>query len=75
MHKLFSTRFTEDSHKPRFDDYVNDKDCVSIVNELDLYLDEKVILRMEDFNILGRWKKILIGIIYWLESLEIFWGF
>ena len=39
-----------------FDDYVNNGDCAVVADELDSYLDEKVISRMEDFNILSWWK-------------------
>ncbi|KAH9654501.1 Replication termination factor 2 [Citrus sinensis] len=39
-----------------FDDYVNNGDCAVVADELDSYLDEKVIPRMEDFNILNWWK-------------------
>ena len=39
-----------------FDDYVNNGDCVAIANELNSYLDEKVMPWMEDFNILSWWK-------------------
>ncbi|KAH9705836.1 transcription factor TGA10 [Citrus sinensis] len=39
-----------------FDDYVNNGDCAVVADELDSYLDEKVIPRMEDFNILSWWK-------------------
>ena len=57
-----STRSTGDSYKKAtkwmtsFDDYVNNGDCAVVADELDSYLDEKVIPRMEDFNILSRWK-------------------
>ena len=57
-----STRSTEDSYKKAtkwmigFDDYVNNGDCAVVVDELDSYLDEKVIPWMEDFNILSWWK-------------------
>ncbi|KAK9212613.1 hypothetical protein WN943_001995 [Citrus x changshan-huyou] len=39
-----------------FNDYVNNGDCAVVADELDSYLDEKVISRMEDFNILSWWK-------------------
>ncbi|KAH9757649.1 polypyrimidine tract-binding protein [Citrus sinensis] len=39
-----------------FDDYVNNGDCAVVADELYSYLDEKVIPRMEDFNILSWWK-------------------
>ncbi|KAH9672311.1 E3 ubiquitin-protein ligase PRT6 [Citrus sinensis] len=39
-----------------FHDYVNNGDCAVVADELDSYLDEKVISRMEDFNILSWWK-------------------
>ncbi|KAK9193428.1 hypothetical protein WN944_004125 [Citrus x changshan-huyou] len=39
-----------------FDDYVNNGDCAVVADELDSFLDEKVIPRMEDFNILSWWK-------------------
>ena len=57
-----STRSTGDSYKKAtkwmigFDDYVNNGDCAVVADELDSYLDEKVIPRMEDFNILSWWK-------------------
>ena len=56
------TRSTGDSYKKAtkwmtgFDDYVNNGDCAVVADELDSYLDEKVIPRMEDFNILSWWK-------------------
>ncbi|KAH9674252.1 Iron-sulfur cluster co-chaperone protein HscB-like [Citrus sinensis] len=57
-----STRSTGDSYKKAtkwmtgFNDYVNNGDCAVVADELDSYLDEKVISRMEDFNILSWWK-------------------
>ncbi|KAH9715411.1 CobW C-terminal domain-containing protein [Citrus sinensis] len=57
-----STISTGDSYKKAtkwmtgFDDYVNNGDCAVVADELDSYLDEKVIPRMEDFNILSWWK-------------------
>ncbi|KAH9757648.1 polypyrimidine tract-binding protein [Citrus sinensis] len=57
-----SIRSTGDSYKKAtkwmtgFDDYVNNGDCAVVADELYSYLDEKVIPRMEDFNILSWWK-------------------
>ena len=59
---ISSTRSTWDSYKKAtkwiigFDDYVNNGDCAIVADELDSYLDEKVIPWMEDFNILSWWK-------------------